>query len=208
MEKLFDDKLKLNIQFFADGGDNADETPPEDTGNDNNDDNVIPEDEKPTITPKQMRERLEREREKLKKEAAAEVEEAKKLAKMNKEQRDEHERQKAEQERQELLDKVARYEMRNEATNMLVEKGLPVNDDVLNVLVTASADETKQRIDLFAGIVESTVNDKLKDYVNTGTPKNQPKGIATALTKQDILNVRDPKEQQRLIAENPQLFNY
>lgn len=205
---LNDELLKLNIQFFSEGEEIETDEAEDVEGTPQNDEAEQPEeneDDKPIFTKKQFDDRLSRERARLKKEKDEAVTEAEKLAKMNKEQRDEYQRQQDELERQELKDKLARYEMRDTASQMLSDRGLPVNGELLDALVTADAEETKTKIDIFAKVVETTVQAKIKDLVNTGEPQNRPG--RNRMTKAEIMKVKDPNERAKLIDQHRNLFN-
>ena len=106
--------------------------------------------------------RLAREREQAKKEK----EEAEKLAEMNAQQKAEYERDQLKKELAELKRKDALAEMSKVARKMLTEKGINIADELLAVMVTTDAAETKLNIEVFAKMykadVEAAVKAKLK----------------------------------------------
>lgn len=109
-----------------------------------------------------VKNRLAREREQAKKEK----EEAEKLAEMNAQQKAEYERDQLKKELAELKRKDALAEMSKVARKMLTEKDINISDELLAVMVTTDAAETKLNIEGFAKMykadVEAAVKAKLK----------------------------------------------
>lgn len=109
-----------------------------------------------------VRNRLARERE----QAEREKEEAKKLAEMNAQQKAEYERDQLKKELAELKRKDALSEMTKEARKMLADKDINIPDELLSLMVTTDAAETKLAVDSFAKLykeaVEAAVKAKLK----------------------------------------------
>lgn len=109
-----------------------------------------------------VKSRLAREREQAKKEK----EEAEKLAEMNAQQKAEYERDQLKKELAELKRKDALSEMSKVARKMLTEKNINISDELLAVMVTTDAAETKLNIEGFAKMytadVEAAVKARLK----------------------------------------------
>lgn len=109
-----------------------------------------------------VKSRIAREREQAKKEK----EEAEKLAEMNAQQKAEYERDQLKKELAELKRKDALAEMSKVARKMLTEKDINISDELLAVMVTTDAAETKLNIEGFAKMykadVEAAVKAKLK----------------------------------------------
>lgn len=120
-----------------------------------------------------VKSRLAREREQAKKEK----EEAEKLAEMNATQKAEYERDQLKKELAELKRKDALSEMTKVARKMLADKDINIPDDLLSLMVTTDAAETKLAVDGFAKMykdsVEAAVKARLKGEqprVGSGSP--------------------------------------
>ena len=110
-----------------------------------------------------VKDRVKRSKDKLRSELVeeakskvkAEQDEAKKLEEMNATQRRKYEDQKRDEELEQLRAKVQRQEMEQTAMGILKEKGISVDQDVLDLVVADTAEKTSERIDKFAELVES-----------------------------------------------------
>ena len=133
-----------------------------------------------------------------------EVDEAKKLADMNAKEKAEYERDKLQKELDALREKDSLSEMTKTARKMLSDEGVSVSDDVLSMIVSTDAEKTKAAVDAFAKAFNDAVEAAVKEKLKGNPPK---KGGGFTLTKEKILDVKDPVERQKLIAENMDLFN-
>lgn len=111
--------------------------------------------------------RLAREREQAKKEK----EEAEKLAEMNATQKAEYERDQLKKELAELKRKDALSEMTKVARKMLTEKDINVPDELLSMMVTTDAQETKQAVDGFAKLYKESVDAAVKARLKGEPPR-------------------------------------
>lgn len=136
-----------------------------------------------------------------------EVDEAKKLAEMDAAQRAEYERNKLQEELNKLKKKDALFEMTKTARKMLQDKGINASEDLLSVLVTTDADKTKAAIDSFSTAFSKAVEDAVKERLK-GNPPHKGSGTPAKMTKDQIMDIKDPVERQRLINENRDLFGY
>lgn len=128
------------------------------------------------------------------------IDEAKKFGEMNAEEKVAHAQKKAD-EAQAQLD---RYKMMGAARGMLSEKNITLSDDLLEVLVDADADKTKTNIDGFVTTFEKAVNAEVEKRMKGKTP---PAGAgAKTLTKEEILEIKDPVARQKVMLENINLF--
>lgn len=93
--------------------------------------------------------------EEAKSKVKAKQDEAKRLEEMNATQRRKYENQKRDEELEQLRAKVQRQEMEQTAMEILKEKGISVDQDVLDLMVADTAEKTSERIDKFAELVES-----------------------------------------------------
>lgn len=132
-----------------------------------------------------------------------EMAEATRLAEKNAQERAEHENKKLQEQVQELMRKEAIAEMSKSARAMLREKNISIGDNLLGVLISEDADQTKKSVEEFISLFQEAVNKAVKDALKGEPPKA---GGATKLTKEQILAVKDRTERQRLIQENMHLF--
>nr|DAY89369.1 MAG TPA: capsid scaffolding protein [Caudoviricetes sp.] len=198
------DKVKLNLQFFAEGPD--DKTNPDDKqgGNDQDDpkkDDKKDKDDKKNdyVTVEELQRRL-KQKDKEKENA---VKEAEKLAKMNKDQKNEYEMEKLRKENEELRQREAMNSMRNEARSMFSEKNITATDDLLDIVVTTEAESTQKNIDALTNVINNIVKEQVKESLRNGAPKNVKSG---GMTREDIMNIKDSDERQMAIAQNRHLF--
>lgn len=137
-------------------------------------------------------------------EAKKAAEEAAKLANMTKEEARKAEDDRLREELKELKEKVAISEMKKEARNVIMEKGLNVSDDLLSMLISTDADSTKANIDEFVSLFNKAVAEAVKEKVKGKTPEVGTS--AATLSKEDILKIEDRAERQKKISENITLF--
>lgn len=130
--------------------------------------------------------------------------EAKRLAEMNAQERAEAERDKVQKELDELKAKNAIAEMTNEARKMFAEHNITIGEELLSVLVNQDADKTKNAVDTFVTLFEAEVEKAVKEKLKGNGPKRG--GSNTGVTRESIMNISDPMERQRMIAENMDLF--
>lgn len=114
-----------------------------------------------------VKNRLAREREQAKKEK----EEAEKLAEMNATQKAEYERDQLKKELAELKRKDALSEMSKVARKMLTEKDINISDELLAVMVTTDAAETKLNIEGFAKMYKADVEAAVKARLKGEPPR-------------------------------------
>lgn len=198
------DKLKLNLQFFAEGPD--DKTNPDDKQGGNDQDDPKKDDKKDGddkkndyVTVEELQRRL-KQKDKEKENA---VKEAEKLAKMNKDQKNEYEMEKLRKENEELRQREAMNSMRNEARSMFSEKNITATDDLLDIVVTTEAESTQKNIDAITNVINNIVKEQVKESLRNGAPKNVKSG---GMTREDIMNIKDSDERQMAIAQNRHLF--
>lgn len=134
------------------------------------------------------------------------VDEAKKLAEMNAEERAKFERDQFKKELDEYKRKDTLAEMSKTARKMLADEGISISDDLLSVLVTTDASQTKTAVEgfskAFTAAVEAAVKERLK-----GEPPKRGTGGAPSMTKEAIMAIKDPELRQKKMLENKHLFN-
>lgn len=136
-----------------------------------------------------------------------ELDEAKRLAEMDAAQKAEYERDKLQKEIDGYKKKDVMSNMAKTARGMLRDKGVTVSDELLSSIVTDDAETTKAAIDGFATAFKAAVEDEVKERLKGNTP-HKGSGSPAKLTKEQIMEIKDPAERQRLINENRDLFGY
>ena len=114
-----------------------------------------------------VKNRIAREREQAKKDR----EEAEKLAEMNATQKAEYERDKLQKELDEYKRKDALAEMSKVARKMLSDENIAIPDELLTMMVTTDAKETKTAIDGFAKLFKDSVETAVKERLRGETPR-------------------------------------
>ncbi len=141
---------------------------------------------------------------KWEKQQAAKVEEAAKLAEMNAQQKAEYERDKVQKELDEYKRRDTVNAMVAESRRQLSEQGITVSDDILACLVGETAEETKASVDAFSTAFTAAVEDAVKKQLAGKAPAA---GVTTkAMTKDEILAIKDPIARQAAIRDNIGLF--
>lgn len=135
------------------------------------------------------------------------VDEAAKLAEMNAQQKAEYERDQLKKELDALKRKDSLSEMTKTARKMLTDEGITVSDELLSILVTTEAEETKAAVDGFAKAFKEAVENAVKERLK-GEPPRKGAGSATAMTKEQIRAIKDPELRQQKMLENRHLFGY
>lgn len=147
--------------------------------------------------------RLERERKNQTEQINKAKDEATKLAKMNSDQKKDYELEKANQARDEALAKLQRYEMRDQARDMLSENNLSLTDKQLDLVVTENAESTKANVEMLAEIAKS-IREEVRDEFRKGkTPRTNNEHI----TREQIEKIQDPVERVNMIRTHMNLFN-
>lgn len=132
------------------------------------------------------------------------VDEAAKLAKMDAQQKAEYDRDQLQKQLDELTQKEMISEMTKTARGILAGQELNVSDELLAVLVTPDAEKTKAAIDSIATLLKSEIEKGVKDKLRGGTPKA---GVKTSgMSKEQIIEIKDPIERQKAILQNKELF--
>lgn len=134
------------------------------------------------------------------------VDEAKKLAEMDATQKAEYERDQLKKELEDLKRKDSISEMTKTARKMLSDKNIAIPDELLALMVTTDAEETKKAIDGFTQAFNDAVENAVKERLR-GTPPRRGSGGAPAMTKEQIMAIRDPELRQKKMLEHRELFN-
>jgi len=136
-------------------------------------------------------------------EAVAKVEEANRLAQMNDKEKADHERKQMEDELASLKAEKAHATMMTTARNMLKADGLTIPDEIVSVLVTDTAEATSEAVKAFSGMFQKAVDEAVKAKLAGSEPK---RGTASAMSKEEILAIKDRSARLKAIEENFDLF--
>ena len=131
--------------------------------------------------------------------------EAEKLAQMTREEKAEYRAKKLEKELNELKHQNAVSDMAKTARKMLTDEEINAPDEIIMNLVSEDAEQTKAAVEAFAKIFKSTVQAAVKDALKGNTPRagTSPN---SGITKDQIMQVKNPAERQKLIAQHIDLF--
>lgn len=131
--------------------------------------------------------------------------EAEKLAKMTKEEKAEYRAKKAEKELEDLKKMNARTELAKTARKMLADENINIPDELLSNLVADDADGTKAAVEAFTKMYKDAVQAAVKEAIK-GKPPKAGTGGGNTITKEQIMDIKDPIERQKMIRENINLF--
>lgn len=131
--------------------------------------------------------------------------EAEKLAQMTREEKAEYRAKKLEKELNELKHQNAVSDMAKTARKMLTDEEINAPDEIIMNLVSEDAEQTKAAVEAFAKIFKSTVQVAVKDALKGNTPRTGT-SPNSGITKDQIMQVKNPAERQKLIAQHIDLF--
>lgn len=198
---------KYGLQLFADGGDGADGGDDPDAGEDpDGGDGEDGTDGEKKYTEEDVNALIDRkfaEWQKKQEKNRKKQDEAERLKNMTDQERKDLEMDNLRKQVEDLQKKEAMSKMSKTARSMLSDKGITVDDDLVNMLISEDAETTKSAVDSFITAFQNAVNKAVKDALKGEPPKT---GGASRLTKEQIMKVKDRTERQRLIQENMHLF--
>lgn len=195
--------LPMMLQFFAEQGNegsggapNTESEQPNDSGEKQS------EQQAKTFTQDEVNkivsQRLERQKEQLK----AKEDEAKKLSRMNAEQKANYELEKANKRAEEAAAKLARYEMRDSAKQMLADGGFSNADNsLLDLVVTDTAESTQENVNVLLTAIEAIREDERNKLLAGKTPTLGGKEIKP-VSAQELVKM-STAERVKFQRENP-----
>lgn len=200
-------KRRFDLQLFADetaetAAETTEETKPETAPA-----AKVEKQDEPKYTDKDVDEILNKKFAQWQKKQQREVDEAKKLAEMNAQQKAEYERDKLQKELDEYKRQASLAEMNKTARKMLSDNGITIPDELLSMMVTTDAEETKNAIDGFSKVFTEAVESAVKERLKGEPPRKGSVGAAT-MTKEQIMAIKDPELRQRKMLENRELFKF
>lgn len=190
-------KQRWNLQKFAEGGDDGEGDANGGDGGNSGDDPAGDDGKK--YSDEDVDKILNKKFAEWEKKQAKKISEAKKLANMTAE-----ERLKALQMELESMKKdKTRSELASAARGILSESDIQVPDNLIANLIGEDAETTKENVAAFSKVFKAAVQEGVKEALKGKTP---PSGGSSTLTKEEIMNVKNLKERQKLIRENIHLF--
>lgn len=163
-----------------------------------------------TFTQSQLDEIIQKEKAKAKrsaeKEYQAKMDEAEKLRKMNEVQKAEYEQEKQRAYIAELEAKINRSGLEREASKMLSEGGIAVDDKILGLVVKDTAESTQEAVESFVALVNDLADKKVGEKLKGKTPKKMEDTSAGEITKEQF-NRMGYQSRNELLQNNPELYH-
>lgn len=163
-----------------------------------------------TFTQSQLDEIIQKEKAKAKrsaeKEYQAKMDEAEKLRKMNEVQKAEYEQEKQRAYIAELEAKINRSGLEREASKMLSEGGIVVDDKILSIVVKDTAESTQEAVESFVALVNELADKKVGEKLKGKTPKKMEDTSAGEITKEQF-NRMGYQSRNELLQNNPELYH-
>lgn len=163
-----------------------------------------------TFTQSQLDEIIQKEKAKAKrsaeKEYQAKMDEAEKLRKMNEVQKAEYEQEKQRAYIAELEAKINRSGLEREASKMLSEGGIAVDDKILGLVVKDTAESTQEAVEGFVALVNELADKKVGEKLKGKTPKKMEDTTAGEITKEQF-NKMGYQSRNELLQNNPELYH-
>ena len=195
--------LPMMLQFFVEQGSEGSEGAPNtESEQPNESEEKQGEQQAKTFTQDEVNkivsQRLERQKEQLK----AKEDEAKKLSRMNAEQKANYELEKANKRAEEAAAKLARYEMRDSAKQMLADGGFNNADNsLLDLVVTDTAESTQENVNVLLTAIEAIREDERNKLLAGKTPTLGGKEIKP-VSAQELIKM-STAERVKFQRENP-----
>ena len=163
-----------------------------------------------TFTQSQLDEIIQKEKAKAKrsaeKEYQAKMDEAEKLRQMNEAQKAEYEQEKQKAYIAELEAKINRSGLEREASKMLSEGGIAVDDKILGFVVKDTAESTQEAVEGFVALVNDLADKKVGEKLKGKTPKKMEDTLAGEITKEQF-NRMGYQSRNELLQNNPELYH-
>lgn len=135
------------------------------------------------------------------------ISEAEKLSQMTAEEKEKYRADKAEKELNDLKKQIALGNMAKTARKMLSDEEINVPDEIIMNLVSDDAEKTKESVEAFAKVFKEAVQSAVKERLK-GEPPRKGAGGTAKMTKEEIMQIRDPELRQQKMLENRELFNF
>lgn len=136
-----------------------------------------------------------------------EIAEAEKLAKMNEEEKQKYKIEQLEKEVAKYQQSEKMHEMSRVASNMLADENINASEDLLNLIVADTADDTKKQVNAFIELVNDVTDQKVKERLAGNTPiKRSHSKIIDDATVEKFENM-SYQEKSELQRSKPEVYN-
>ena len=163
-----------------------------------------------TLKQSQLDEIIQKEKAKAKrsaeKEYQAKMDEAEKLRQMNEAQKAEYEQEKQRAYIAELEAKINRSGLEREASKMLSEGGIAVDDKILGLVVKDTAESTQEAVESLLALVNDLADKKVGEKLKGKTPKKMEDTSAGEITKEQFDRM-GYQSRNELLQNNPELYH-
>ncbi|HFI0051306.1 TPA: DUF4355 domain-containing protein [Streptococcus suis] len=139
------------------------------------------------------------------KEYQAKIDEAEKMRKMNADQKAKYEAKKQADYIAELEAKINRSGLEKEASKMLSDVGISVDDNILGFVVKDTAEATKEAVESFSALVNDLADKKVSEMLKGKTPKKVEQTTSASIT-QEQFNRMSYRAQLDLQKADPELY--
>ena len=153
-----------------------------------------------------IKKRLAKQEKSFDKRMQEKLDEAEKLRQMNENQKAEYEQEKQRAYIAELEAKINRSGLEREASKMLSEGGIAVENKILSLVVKDTAESTQEAVESFVALVNELADKKVSEKLKGKTPKKMEDTSAGEITKEQFkkMGVRSRNE---LLERDPELYH-
>ena len=152
-----------------------------------------------------IKKRLAKQEKSFDKRMQEKLDEAEKLRQMNEAQKAEYEQEKQKAYIAELEAKINRSGLEREASKMLSEGGIAVDDKILGLVVKDTAESTQEAVESFVALVNELADKKVSEKLKGKTPKKMEDTTAGEITKEQF-NRMGYQSRNELLQNNPELY--
>lgn len=153
-----------------------------------------------------IKKRLAKQEKSFDKRMQEKLDEAEKLRQMNETQKAEYEQEKQRAYIAELEAKINRSGLEREASKMLSEGGISVDDKILGFVVKDTAEATQEAVEGFVALVNELADKKVSEKLKGKTPKKMEDTSAGEITKEQF-NRMGYQSRNELLQNNPELYH-
>lgn len=152
-----------------------------------------------------IKKRLAKQEKSFDKRMQEKLDEAEKLRQMNEAQKAEYEQEKQKAYIAELEAKINRSGLEREASKMLSEGGIAVDDKILGLVVKDTAESTQEAVESFVALVNELADKKVSEKLKGKTPKKMEDTSAGEITKEQF-NRMGYQSRNELLQNSPELY--
>lgn len=153
-----------------------------------------------------IKKRLAKQEKSFDKRIQEKLDEAEKLRQMNESQKAEYEQAKQRAYIAELEAKINRSGLEREASKMLSEGGIAVDDKILGLVVKDTAESTQEAVESFVALVNELADKKVSEKLKGKTPKKMEDTSAGEITKEQFDRM-GYQSRNELLQKNPELYH-